>query len=296
MRLRVGLVLLALALAALGALWATGGLAVLGWRVAALQRELQALLADEIRALRSGEPGALAGLLAACAAYGFLHAAGPGHGKALVAGAALGLRATARRMALIALAGSLGQALVAIALVYGAFALFDATARALTEDGERWFAAAGNLAIVLVGTWLVARGLAALPRAAAAHAGHHDDGCGHAHGPDPEAVARAVGPGATLGLVAAIAARPCTGAIFVLAIAWRLGAPAAGALAVVAMGLGTAAFTAIVAWFATSGREAALAGAGSGGVARLVGPGLQIAAGVLVAALGGLALLGALAT
>lgn len=293
--LRPALLVAAAALALLG-LWTSGALAALGWWAVAQQRDLQAALAGAITALRDGEPAALWTLLGACAAYGFLHAVGPGHGKALVAGAALGGRATARRMAAIALAGSLGQAAVAIALVSGAFLLLGATARTVSERAESWAAPFGALAIALVGAWILATGLRGLgPAAPLDHHHAHDCGCGHAHGPDPEAAARATSPGAVLALVAAIAARPCSGAVLVLVVAWSLGLPAAGVAAVVAMGLGAAAFTALVAWLAVSGRDAALQGAGRGGAARLLAPGLRIAAGLVMLALGGLGLLGALA-
>ncbi len=299
MRLRAGQLLgtAALARAALGiaALWANGALAGLGWWIAAQQHAVQSLLAAEIDALRAGDTAALWGLATMCGAYGFLHALGPGHGKALIAGASVGLRASARRMALIALAGSLAQALVAIALVYAGFALFDVTARSLADGSQRWFSAGGDLIIALLGAWLLARGLAGLRRVPPDHTAHDDGrGCGHAHGPDPDEVARAVGPAATLALVAAMAARPCTGAIFVLVIAWRMSLPWAGALAVLAMGLGAAAFTALVAWLAVSSRD--LLGAGSEATARLLVPGLQIAAGGLILAFGGLGFVGVLAS
>lgn len=62
--------------------WRMGALALLGWWVVGLQRDLQGLLAGRIAALRAGEPHALAALLGGCAGYGFLHAVGPGHGQA----------------------------------------------------------------------------------------------------------------------------------------------------------------------------------------------------------------------
>ena len=68
---------------------------------------------------------------------------------------------------------------MAIALVYGAFALFEATARGTVEAADRWVAPVGNLAVALIGAWLLLRGLRALR--AGARATH---GCGHA--PRPE--------------------------------------------------------------------------------------------------------------
>jgi ABC-type nickel/cobalt efflux system permease component RcnA len=69
---------------------------------------------------------------------------------------------------------------------------------------------------------------------------------------------------AALALIASIAIRPCTGALFVLVIAARFDAFAAGCLAVLTMGLGTAAFNLIVAAGGTLARQAALLGQGAG--------------------------------
>jgi ABC-type nickel/cobalt efflux system permease component RcnA len=70
-------------------------------------------------------------------------------------------------------------------------------------------------------------------------------------------------PRAALAIVASIAIRPCSGALFVLVIAARFEAFAAGVLAVLAMALGTAATTLTVAaggrlarLFAVFGQEA----------------------------------------
>jgi ABC-type nickel/cobalt efflux system permease component RcnA len=103
-------------------------------------------------------------------------------------------------------------------------------------------------------------------------------------------VERVGGTGATLALVGAMAARPCTGALFLLVIAWRFDLAAAGAVGVVAMGLGTAAFTLLVAVLAVAGRDTALFAAGGGRAGRLLAPGLQLAAGgVILGAAGALA-------
>ena len=293
MRLRAGLFLAALALG-IAALWASGALTALAWWALGAQRAMQDALGAQAAALRDGG-GAFWALVGVCAAYGFLHALGPGHGKALVAGASIGTRATARRMALIALAGSVGQALVAIALVYGGLWALGATARGLSEGAERWLAPLGGLLVAGIGVWLLARGVAGL-RPAQGHGHHHHHGhdhdhaaCGHKHGPTAEEAERAVGFWGAAALVGAIAARPCLGAIFVLAICWRIGALWAGAAAVLAMGLGTAAFTAAVAWLAVTSRDAAILSAGEGSAGRLVGPGLQILSGAAILFAGGLA-------
>jgi nickel/cobalt transporter (NicO) family protein len=267
------LILVAVLVAGFALAWASGALQALTWWAVQQQHALQGALAGEIQRLRAGEPGALAALITLCFGYGFVHALGPGHGKVLITGAAVGMRASAARMAGIALAGSLAQAALAIALVYGVLLVLAVPARGLVETSERWLTPLSAGLVALLGLWLVGRGLRAFRRTAHVHG----PGCGHAHGPDPEAVARAAGPGAVLALIAGMAARPCTGALVVLVLAWRFGLQGAGAAAVLAMGLGTAAFTVLVAVLAVTGREAALVGAGSRG-GRLA-PVLQIAAG-----------------
>jgi ABC-type nickel/cobalt efflux system permease component RcnA len=98
--------------------------------------------------------------------------------------------------------------------------------------------------------------------------------------------ARATTPAATLALVAGMAARPCTGALLVLVLAWRMGLAWEGVAAVIAMGLGTAAFTVLVALAAVGGRDAAFLAAGDGRTARLLAPGLLFLGGGLIVAAG----------
>jgi nickel/cobalt transporter (NicO) family protein len=277
---------LALAVLALAVLWLSGTYAALGVWALEQQRALQGLLAQQIQDIRAGRSGAFWGLMALSAGYGFVHAVGPGHGKILVAGAALGTAASARRMAAIALAGSLAQALFAIALVYGAFLIFQASARAAIGI-EATIEPLGHLVIALVGAWLVSRGLWAAwhPRSSC--------GCGHDHGPDPRAARSLREAGA---LVAAMAARPCAGALIVLVLAWSMGLAAAGAAAVIAMGLGTASFTVTLAVLAVTGRDAAFLSAGPASAARRVGPALQVGAGATILIVSGALLCTALAT
>ena len=286
---------LALGLLAMVVLHQAGALDQIAWWAAEQQRALQTQLAAQVTALRDGTPGALWGLMVACAGYGFVHAAGPGHGKVLIGGAALATRATALRMGVIAVLGSLAQALVAIAIVYGGFALFEATARGTVAAAEDWIDPIGTALIGGIGLWLIWRGLRHIGSPATPDgppaAGHvHGHDCGHRHGPDAEEVARARGLGDTLALIGGMAARPCTGALFVLVIAWRMDLAGAGAAAVLAMGLGTAAVTLAVALLAVTGREAALISAGQGRGTRLVMPLLQIAGGGLILAVSALLL------
>jgi ABC-type nickel/cobalt efflux system permease component RcnA len=285
--MRLGLLIpLALAALAVALAWATGGFDALARWAAAGQREVQGDMAGAIRALKGGEAGALAGLLALAFAYGFFHAAGPGHGKMLIGGYGFGRRVPALRLSLIALASSLAQAGTAIALVYGGILLAGWTRERVEGVAEDWLAPASYAAIGALGLWLVWRGLRGLRPAPAAHDHHHHDDahCGHAHGPTAEEVARVTSPRDAALLVGGIALRPCTGAIFLLIICWRLGVDAAGIAGTLAMALGTATVTIAVALLSTTAREGALAGLATGPAAVRVLPALELTAGALIAA------------
>jgi nickel/cobalt transporter (NicO) family protein len=281
------LIPLALALLAVAATWAAGGFDMLARWAASSQRATQGEMAGAIRALKTGEAGALAALMGLTFAYGVFHAAGPGHGKALIGGYGLGRRVPALRLSLIAVAASLAQAGTAIALVYGGVFLFDWTREQTEGAAERWLAPLSYALIGTLGLWLIWRGLRGLRPAPPAH--HHDHphdhhGCTHAHGPTVEEVARVTSLRDAGLLVAGIALRPCTGAIFLLIICWRLGLDLAGILGTLAMATGTATVTVAVALLAATAREGAMAGFAGGPAARRVLPALELTAGALIAA------------
>ena len=252
------------------------------------QRAFQNEMAGAVRGLRAGNPGATAALLTAAGAYGFVHAAGPGHGKYLIGGVGVGSRVSMARLLGIAVLSSLAQAAWAILLVYGGFALLEVSAQSVTTLAEDYLAPASYLVIALIGVVLVWRGLRGLARQRTSghdHGHDHDhDGacCGHAHGPTPDEVAALGSVRETLALVASIAVRPCTGAIFLLVIAWQMDIHAAGAAAVIVMGLGTATLTSLVAVSSIAARGMGQASASRFGAAARIGPALQILAGGFV--------------
>lgn len=257
------------------------------------QRGFQNQMAGAIRALRSGDSGALTALLAAAGAYGFVHAVGPGHGKFLIGGVGLGTSVRTSRLVGIAIASSLAQSLWAIALVYGGFSLLAVSARRVTALAEDIFAPASYLAIAAVGLVLVWRGVGSLSRRVHtaqndahdhAHDHAHADGdCGcHAHGPTPDEVAKLGSFKEAMILIASIAIRPCTGAIFLLVIAWQMDIRIAGAAAVAVMGLGTALLTSLVAISSIAARGITWASANGAGALAVALPALQTVAGAVI--------------
>ncbi len=307
--------------AALAALWAAGALdTVQAWATEG-QRQFQTALARALRALHGNAPGALATLWGVAFAYGFLHAVGPGHGKFLLGAFGAGTQVQLRRMAAIGLAASLAQAVTAIALVYGGVAIFSLSRAQIEAVSDAWMAPVSLIAIAALGLWLVWRGARALARIQGApalaasssgaavagratagaggnhlhdHADHpharhlHASGdpctdCGHRHLPDPAAVARIGSLREAALVVGAIALRPCTGALFLLILTWRMGLEWQGVTAALAMGLGTASVTVAVGALAVMARDGALVW--SGRIGRLAGlaPMAEVVAGAMVA-------------
>lgn len=259
---------------------------------AAQQREFQNSMARALRAIRDGEPRALWLLCSATAAYGVVHAIGPGHGKVLLGGAAFASGATFRRLTVLTVTSSLAQSATAIllvgVLVFGA-RIGSGEAADITET---WLAPLSLAAIAAIGALLIWRGARSIVQLAT-NTHTSSCGCGHKHGPDMQDVTSMETLRDALALIASIAIRPCTGALFVLVIAARFDAFAAGCLAVLTMGLGTASFNLIVAFGGSMARHFALIGqsAGSDSVIRLSAL-FHIAGGGLILALSVLMLVG----
>ncbi|MGH1589486.1 nickel/cobalt transporter [Methylobacterium phyllosphaerae] len=250
----------------------------IGGVILALQASFSRSLNAAVGALRGG--GSWSPLVGLAFAYGVFHAAGPGHGKAVIAGYILAGERALRRGCVLSLCAALLQALVAGAIVGIGSLILNATAASITRAGTLIetvsFALVALIGLVL--TWRKAGRLVHL-RAAC--------GPGCSHLPEPEAIERLETWRERAGVVLAAGARPCAGAVLVLVFAVSQGVPGAGVLAVLAMALGTALTTTALACLAVFAKRAALRLAGGRGQAGVLAVGgLELVAAAFVLVLG----------
>jgi ABC-type nickel/cobalt efflux system permease component RcnA len=307
---------------------AGGGL--FGWvlaKQAAFYHELSGL----IRAAKT-DGSAVKGLLAVSFIYGIFHAAGPGHGKAVISSYLIANRETWRRGVVLSFASAMVQALVAVGIVGIGAALLGAT-RSTMCTADWVIEIASYSLIIAVGArllWIKGRGFLVtlrllrhepLPAPVGAavtdrherhdhhhhdhghhhhdhgHAHHHDEACDHDHGPDPSSLAGPGGWRRGLSAIFAVGLRPCSGAILVLVFALAQGLFWAGAAATFVMGIGTAITVAAIATIAVGARGLAEKMASSRpGYGTLAMRGIEVGAAALIIAFGALLLAGYLAT
>jgi ABC-type nickel/cobalt efflux system permease component RcnA len=143
-------------------------------------------MSSTIRAAKS-DGSAVWTLLGISFAYGIFHAAGPGHGKAVISSYLVANEETARRGIVLSFASALLQALVAVALVAVLAWLLSSTAKTMCS-AEKAIEIASYALIAAFGARLVwtkgggfMRALQAKPQPATAAAHHHHDH-GHDHG------------------------------------------------------------------------------------------------------------------
>ncbi len=161
---------------------------IVGW-ILTRQSEFYRQISSTIRAAKS-DGSAVWTLLAISFAYGIFHAAGPGHGKAVISSYLVANRETARRGIVLSFASALMQSLVAVAIVAVCAWLLNATAQTMCGT-ERVVEIASYALIAAFGLRLVwtkgggfMRALQvhpAAPAVALAAAAPHDGG--HRHQP-----------------------------------------------------------------------------------------------------------------
>ena len=280
---------------------------VLGW-IMSQQMAFERQMSGAVRAIRTTGAGfwTLAGL---SFAYGVFHAAGPGHGKAVVAAYMIANERALKRGLVISALASLLQGFVAVAIVGVLALLLNATAQHM-RDAAQWVEIASFAGIATFGgflAWRKGRALAAALRppqpvsrftceAAEADEGHeHGPNCGHFHMPDPTTLGKKTFSWRDAALTVVTAgSRPCSGAILVLIFSMAQGIFWAGVAATFAMALGTALTTGALATLAVLAKDMALRLTGRQNSRRgeIVGRALEFAAACLVLTLGLALLLG----
>lgn len=268
-----------------------------------MQRSFYRELTGALKAMRQ-DGGAVWLLVGLSFIYGIFHAAGPGHGKAVISSYMLANETLLRRGVVLSFISAMLQAVSAVVLVSVAFLVLRGTTIRLTD--ATWFMEAASYALIaLFGFWLLVtklrpRRAAASLSAAHAHDHHHDHGdehhhhgegevcatCGHSHAPDPEMLAGPMNWRSAWAAVAAVGLRPCSGALIVLTFAMLNGLVAGGIVSVFAMALGTAITVSTLATLAVTAKNAALRVSGSGAMSARLHRGIEVGGAALVMLLG----------
>ncbi|MAA98894.1 MAG: hypothetical protein CMN87_16265 [Stappia sp.] len=123
--------------------------------VAAQQTAFYGALTSAIKAMRADGTAGI-WLMGLSFAYGVFHAAGPGHGKAVISSYIVANGETLRRGVVLSFVSAMAQALTAILLIGVAAVILRMTSIAITET-TRWFELGSYLAVTLLGVALVWR-------------------------------------------------------------------------------------------------------------------------------------------
>ncbi|WP_119943374.1 nickel/cobalt transporter [Neorhizobium sp. NCHU2750] len=300
----------------------------LGW-INYYQQSFYRALTKALIAMRH-DTYAMSGLLGLSFAYGVFHAAGPGHGKAVISSYMVANEVELRRGVVIALISSLLQGLVAVLVVGAAFLVLRGSGITMTE--ATWAMEVASFALVaLFGAWLLVRKIRALgmpavrmvspspatamlfdgPSASrdptglsfkAVEIDEHDyqgdgdycEACGVSHMPDPTMLGgKEFNLKEAWSAIVAVGLRPCSGAILVMSFSLLNGLYLGGILSVLAMSLGTAITVTLLASLAVGAKGIAVKFAGPGSkTGRRVGNAIEIG-GALFVLIVGLSLLGA---
>lgn len=222
------------------------------------QQHFYRALAEAVKRIKTdGSAAAAWALVSLSFLYGIFHAAGPGHGKAVISAYLLANEREVRRGIALAFLASLMQAVSAIALVMVFVFLLGLAGRNAQANVQVLEQASYGL-ICLIGVVMMWRAL--MPHRHGDHArhdhghGHHHDhdhrhghegqelgpDRGHVHIPAPSTVAGATTLWQMASIVIAVGIRPCSGAVLVLVYANIIGLFLVGVGATFAMALGTA--------------------------------------------------------
>ena len=277
-----------------------GGFA--GW-ILAEQSMFYQMLSGTIRSAKSNGSAVYA-LLGISFVYGIFHAAGPGHGKAVISSYLVANHETWRRGIVLSAASAVLQSLTAILIVAVAALLLNATAK-MMDDTVNVIETVSYIFIILIGArllWVKSRAFTKLLRTETQghprdHRHDHEEedasAWGHAHALEPQELSGPRGWRRGLTAVVSVGLRPCSGAIIVLVFALTQSLFWIGIASTFMMGLGTAITVASIAMLAVGARSiAAKIARAKPGRGLLFLRGLETAAAALVMIFGFLLLTG----
>lgn len=293
------------------------------------QQAFYGSLSASLRAMK-GSSGFAAGwtLMLLSFAYGVFHAAGPGHGKAVISTWLLATENELKRGVLISFLSAVIQALTAIVLVSVLF-LVVASVGSTARNVAGVLESASYGLIALLGAYLIWTAIAMLrparalePAAAMAgvsqrratglsdfagfqpmrnetvatdHVHGPDCSCGHAHLPAAKDLRGDWSFAKAFSLAFAVGIRPCTGAILVLVFANGLGLYWAGIASTFAMAVGTFITVSVIAAIAVYAKKfAARLMRGNSHLLAWTGIALRFAGGLVIVCLGTILFLGSL--
>jgi len=239
---------------------------------------------------RHDSPALLWSLVSGSFIYGIFHAAGPGHGKAVISSYMLASRAPLRRAISLSFLCAAVQGLMAVALIVVLGQIFSLVGKAMRIS--QFFEIASFAAVGFIGVWMLVRLLRGKSSCGhdhshdhkhieAHHTHTHDHGgehkdcdhsvCQHHQGEvksaeqvvldDQKADRRSI-----WAMVGAVGIRPCTGAVLVLVFSMSAGIFHWGLVATAAMSLGTAITVAGLAIISVMIRDSSFAITGTQGV------------------------------
>lgn len=286
----------------------------------AKQQEFYRALSGALRAMKT-DPWQLGWLAGISFLYGIFHAAGPGHGKAVISAYMIANETELKRGVLISFMSALLQGATALLVTGAGFLVLRGTVFTM-NDATKWLEVASFAAIMIFGLYLLYRktrsmfrrplmnfATAELALAGGGHPArdHHDDQqgrlrhqghdhnhphahsgevcevCGHAHAPTPDMVSgENFSPADAWSAIVAVGLRPCTGALFVLTFSFLNGLYLGGLLSVLAMSVGTAITVSILATMSVVAKDFALKLMSSGGGKLRLAHAIEIAGAVVV--------------
>ena len=238
--------------------------ALLPWlfvQVADWQKAFNQLISENLHQIQAHSSTAGLWLIFAAFSYGVLHALGPGHGKFIIASYLSTHESQLKTSVRLSLLSSLMQGFVAVAATSIVVVILNLSSKYF-KLSQLWLERSALILLLLLGIYWIAQGLKGLKKKQSfritsiqslpkqigtASPFRYEQGkvsqtqcsCGHQHLPNNQQLKQSGDLKSQLLVILTIGMRPCSGAIFVLFLAYMLDLYWWGILATFAMSLGT---------------------------------------------------------